>query len=100
MQATKHGITVSNIPSDHTGNAVSCAEHVIHLALSLLRNVAGMKASLDACLIGQPLGQTLFGKRVLIVGGGGIAQALIPRLASCEGDCGLSMPFSHLVVRL
>lgn len=80
--ATRHGIAVSNIPSENTGNAVSCAEHVIHLALSLLRNVAGMKASLNERLIGQPLGQTLFGKRVLIVGCGGIAQALIPRLAA------------------
>lgn len=89
MQAAKHGITVSNIPSDHTGNAVSCAEHVIHLALSLLRNVTGMEASLHDRFIGQPLGQTLFGKRVLIVGAGGIAQALIPRLACYETTSGL-----------
>ncbi|CAI5464968.1 unnamed protein product [Closterium sp. Yama58-4] len=35
--ATARGIRVGRIPSADTGNAVSCAEHAIYLALALLR---------------------------------------------------------------
>lgn len=80
--ARGHGITVSNIPSADTGNAVSCAEHIIHLILSLLRDVHAMRDSLRNRLIGQPLGQTLYMKKVLVVGLGAIGQALLPRLAA------------------
>ena len=34
--ATKSGVWVCKIPSEGTGNAQSCAEHAIYLALSLL----------------------------------------------------------------
>lgn len=37
MQATRHGIWVSNIPSAGMGNALSCAEHIFYLTLALLR---------------------------------------------------------------
>mmetsp|Transcript_5545 Transcript_5545/g.15905 ORF Transcript_5545/g.15905 Transcript_5545/m.15905 type:complete len:365 (+) Transcript_5545:567-1661(+) len=79
--ATRRGIWVSNIKSSGTGNAVSCAEHIIHLTLSLLRNTRGMQQSISDRLIGTPLGQTLFGKRVLVVGLGNITAELLPRLA-------------------
>lgn len=79
MQATRRGIWVSKIRSGGNGNAVSCAEHILHLTLSLLRDLAGMRASLHRRLLGQPLGQTLFGKRVVVVGLGDIALELLPR---------------------
>lgn len=39
-QATRLGIWVSNIPSADTGNALSCAEHIMYLTLALLRRCA------------------------------------------------------------
>ncbi|KAG8389673.1 hypothetical protein BUALT_Bualt01G0003300 [Buddleja alternifolia] len=39
--ATKHGIKVARIPSDATGNAVSCAEMAIYLMLGLLQSYNG-----------------------------------------------------------
>ena len=79
VQATRRGIWVSKIGSRSSGNAASCAEHILHLTLSLLRDVAGMRASLHRRLLGQPLGQTLLGKRVVVVGLGDIALELLPR---------------------
>lgn len=86
-QATRRGIWVSNIKSSGTGNAVSCAEHIIHLTLSLLRNTRGMQQSISDRLIGTPLGQTLFGKRVLVVGLGNITAELLPRHAQRTTCC-------------
>lgn len=39
--ATKHGIRVARIPSNYTGNAISCAEMAIYLMLGLLRKQVG-----------------------------------------------------------
>ena len=89
MQATSKGIHVSNIPSEGTGNALSCAEMAIYLTLACLRSAPSMADSIRHGRVGVPLGQTLYGKRILIVGFGGIAKELIPRCvatASCV-DC-------------
>ena len=81
LQATERGIWVSNIPSDTCANALSCAELAIYLLLGLLRQANEMRRSIQSQTLGWPLGQTLFGKRVLIVGFGGIARELVPRQA-------------------
>ena len=73
---------VSNIPSAGTGNARSCAEHAVFLALALLRNLPECSASIQSRRLGEPCGETLYGKRALVVGYGGIAHELIPRLAA------------------
>lgn len=78
--ASKRGIAVSNIPSDGTGNALSCAEHALFLMLSLLRDMPRCQAAFQKRLLGEPCGETLFGKRVLVLGYGNIARELIPRL--------------------
>ncbi|CAL5221445.1 g3635 [Coccomyxa viridis] len=78
--ATLRGIHVSNIPSEGTGNALSCAEMAVYLTLACLRSAPSMADSIQHCRVGVPLGKTLFGKRVLVVGFGGIAKELIPRL--------------------
>ena len=49
--------------------------------LACLRDANAMAASVRDRRVGVPLGQTLFGKRVLIVGFGNIAAELIPRRA-------------------
>ncbi|CAI5525040.1 unnamed protein product, partial [Closterium sp. Naga37s-1] len=60
--ATARGIRVGRIPSADTGNAVSCAEHAIYLALALLRKQKRMQESIQQRRLGQPIGQTIFGK--------------------------------------
>lgn len=79
MQATERGIWVSNIPSEGTGNALSCAEMAMYLMLACLRSAPVMAKSIAEQRVGVPLGQTLFGKTVLIVGFGGIAKELVVR---------------------
>lgn len=76
---------MSNIPSPGTGNALSCAEMAIYLILACLRSANAMAASLRERRIGEPLGRTLYGASVLVVGFGGIAQELVPRQACCSG---------------
>lgn len=78
--ATELGIWVSNIPSEATGNALSCAEMVIYLMFALLRNTNEMQTSIKQQRLGSPAGQTLYGKTVLVIGFGNIAKELIPRL--------------------
>ncbi|KAK9798534.1 hypothetical protein WJX73_010930 [Symbiochloris irregularis] len=78
--ATERGIWVSNIPSQATGNALACAEMAIYLSLACLRQQHEMAASLQNQRLGVPLGETLFGKTVLVVGFGNIAKELVPRL--------------------
>lgn len=70
---------MSNIPSSGTGNALSCAEHAIYLMLATLRQQNAMRQSIQIRKIGVPVGDTLFGKTVLIIGFGNIAKELIPR---------------------
>ena len=71
---------MSNIPSEGNGNALSCAEMAIFLILACLRSVNAMADSITHGRVGVPLGNTLLGKTVLIVGFGHIAKELVPRL--------------------
>ena len=80
--ASAAGVAVSNIPSSHTPNAVSCAEMALFLALAVLRRAPECAASLASRRLGAPPGRTLAGKRALVVGFGGIARELIPRLVA------------------
>ena len=73
---------MSNIPSASTGNALSCAEHAIYLMLATLRQQKIMEQSIKQERLGVPIGETLFGKTVLIYGFGNIAKELIPRQAA------------------
>ncbi|KAL3641818.1 hypothetical protein CASFOL_012633 [Castilleja foliolosa] len=76
--ATRHGIKVARIPSDDTGNASSCAEMAIYLALALLPNE--IQASVRQKNLGSPIGDTLLGKTVFILGFGNIGAHLAKRL--------------------
>lgn len=80
LQATEHGVMVSNIPSRTTGNALACAEHALLLTLALLRDWNECQATLQARRLGEPCGDTLHGKRVLVLGFGNIAKELVVRL--------------------
>jgi len=78
--ATECGVVVSNISSSSTANAASCAEHALYLMFASLRNITAMADSIHTRKLGVPLGQTLLGKKVLILGYGGIVDELIHRL--------------------
>ncbi|KAK6115524.1 hypothetical protein DH2020_007793 [Rehmannia glutinosa] len=70
--ATKHGIKVARIPSDATGNATSCAEMAIYLMLGLLRKQYEMQVAVRQRKLGDPIGDTLLGKTIFIMGFGNI----------------------------
>lgn len=78
--ATDLGIFVSNIPSKDTGNAESCAEMCIFLALAVLRKINTMAQSIARKHLGVPIGCMLKNSNICIVGFGNIAKALISRL--------------------
>lgn len=78
--ATEKGILVANIPGELCGNAQSCSEHAIFLALSLLRNINRIKDAIQTKRLGFPLGKTLFKSNILIYGFGSIGRELFRRL--------------------
>ncbi|CAM8943963.1 unnamed protein product [Rhodiola kirilowii] len=78
--ATSHGVKVARIPSDITGNAASCAEMAIYLMLGLLRKQNEMKIAVEQKRLGEPIGDTLLGKTVFILGYGNIGIELAKRL--------------------
>jgi phosphoglycerate dehydrogenase-like enzyme len=78
--ASARGIFVCNVPSDSTPNAESTAEHAVLLMLACARRLRSGFASFARGLWGAPLGESLFGKRALIVGYGRIGRALARRL--------------------
>ncbi|KAE8688718.1 D-isomer specific 2-hydroxyacid dehydrogenase family protein isoform 4 [Hibiscus syriacus] len=78
--ATKHGIKVARIPGGATGNAASCAEMAIYLMLGLLRKQNEMQISVKQQMLGEPVGDTLLGKTIFILGFGNIGTELAKRL--------------------
>jgi len=78
--ARSRGIPVANIPAADTGNAVAVAEAAVMHLLLLLRSFPQLQASVRNRIVGQPIGLTLEGTTVTVLGVGAIGQALIPRL--------------------
>ncbi|KAL3513514.1 hypothetical protein ACH5RR_026231 [Cinchona calisaya] len=78
--ASKHGIKVARIPSGATGNAASCSEMAIYLMLGLLRKQNEMQIAVKQKKLGAPVGDTLLGKTVFILGFGNIGIKLAQRL--------------------
>ncbi|XP_073023899.1 uncharacterized protein [Primulina eburnea] len=78
--ATNCGIKVARIPSNATGNATSCAEMAIYLMLGLLRKQYDMQIAVRQKQLGNPVGDTLLGKTVFLMGFGNIGIHLAKRL--------------------
>ncbi|KAF8731707.1 hypothetical protein HU200_015637 [Digitaria exilis] len=78
--ATEHKIKVARIPGSTTGNAVSCAEMAIYLAMGVLRKQKEMDTAVNRKDLGVPVGETLFGKTILILGFGAIGVEVAKRL--------------------
>lgn len=84
IAATRCGIKVARIPGGATGNATSCAEMAIYLMLGLLRKQNEMQISVQQKKLGEPVGETLLGKTVFIMGFGNIGFQLAKRLRPFE----------------
>ena len=80
--ASAVGIYVCNVPSDETPNAESTAEHAVLLMLACARRLHSCFRAFDKGLWGAPLGDSLVGRRALIVGFGRIGRALARRLVA------------------
>ncbi|KAK1288823.1 hypothetical protein QJS10_CPB19g00078 [Acorus calamus] len=78
--ATNHGIRVARIPGDVTGNSTSCAEMAIYLMMGLLRRQKEMDLAVKQKRLGDPIGETLLGKTVFILGFGNIGLDLAKHL--------------------
>ena len=73
-------IWVANVPTGISGNADSVAELGIYIMIGLLRNPCKMTESLSSRKMGEPIGGTLKGRTVGLIGLGGIGRALVKRL--------------------
>ncbi|XP_042504721.1 hydroxypyruvate reductase isoform X2 [Macadamia integrifolia] len=78
--ATRFGIKVARIPGNVSGNAASCAELAIYLMLGLLRKQKEMEIVVKQKRLGEPVGETILGKTVFIMGFGNIGIDLAKRL--------------------
>jgi phosphoglycerate dehydrogenase-like enzyme len=80
--ATELGVWVSRIPGDAGGNADSVAELALLAMLALTRRLDQAREALwNQRWEQRPLGGTLLGSTILIVGLGSIGEALVTRLA-------------------
>lgn len=82
--ATERGVWVARVPSAHTGNAESVAEHAILLMLAIARKAAELPESVRRGVIGEPAGAALAGKTACIIGLGGVGAALARRLQAFD----------------
>lgn len=78
--ARERGIEVRNVPAADTGNAAAVAEIVIFHLLALVRRFPETVASVLGRRLGQPLGSTLAGKTVAVLGTGAIGQRVLELL--------------------
>lgn len=80
--ARKLSIWVANVPTAVSGSADSVAELGIYFLTGLSRNIRGVARSLAEQKMGEPVGRTLSGSTVGIVGLGGVGRALARRLST------------------
>ena len=81
--ARARGIWVASVPSSG-GNADSVAEHAVMLMLALLRRLPEARTSLEARVLGAPMGRMLQSATVCLYGLGAIALSLARRLKAFE----------------
>ena len=82
--AKAYNIKIANVPTDLSGASDSVAELGIYFMLGLLRDFKSMKENLTNRKMGEPLGKTLMGRTVGIVGLGSIGRAVARRLKNFD----------------
>ncbi len=104
--ATELGVWVARVPGDVSGNADSCAEHAVLLLLALARRLDDARGALAGRRYSdRPVGTSLVGATVLVVGLGAIGTAVArrlgpfgPRLLAVRADPSKGAPAGvHLV---
>lgn len=88
--ARERGIPVRNVPAADSGNAGAVAELVIFHLLALLRQFPRAVGSVTGRRVGEPIGSTLAGKRVTVLGTGAIGARVL-RLLDAFGAEGLGV---------
>jgi phosphoglycerate dehydrogenase-like enzyme len=88
--ATERGIPVRNIPAADTGNAVAVAEIAIFHLLALLHRFPAARDSVASRHVGEPIGATLDGKTVTVLGAGAIGARVLG-LLDAFGATGLGV---------
>ncbi|MHB1600580.1 MAG: NAD(P)-dependent oxidoreductase [bacterium] len=78
--ASKKGVLVFNVPTIGTYNAVSVAELSLFFMLALARDYNGCVNSISHGVANQPMGHSISGKKIAVVGLGGIGLELIKML--------------------
>jgi phosphoglycerate dehydrogenase-like enzyme len=82
-RATELGVWVARVPAEDSGNADSVAELAVLLLLALVKRLDEARAALaEDRWMERPLGGTVRGMRVLIVGLGAIGAAVAHRLTA------------------
>jgi phosphoglycerate dehydrogenase-like enzyme len=76
------GIPVRNVPAADSGNAVAVAEAVILHLLALLRQFPRTQVSVRDRRVGEPIGATLEGKTVTVLGRGAIGGRVLSLLGA------------------
>lgn len=82
--ARAHGIPVANIPASSTGNAKAVAELALLHLLAVLRCYQAAGKTLSAGQLGVPVGASLMGKRVVVLGLGAVGTEVVKRLRPFE----------------
>ncbi|MGT2426701.1 NAD(P)-dependent oxidoreductase [Amnibacterium kyonggiense] len=75
------GIPVANIPSTESRNAVGVAELALLMALALIRGLDDARAAIRGRSAQPGPSHSLAGRRILLIGLGGIGAAIAARLA-------------------
>lgn len=88
--AEERGIPVRNVPAADTGNAAAVAEIAIFHLLALLRQFPRAAGSVSARRVGEPIGTTLEGKTVTVLGTGAIGRRVL-ELLDAFGATGLGV---------
>lgn len=84
--ARRLGIPVANLPGDMTGNANSVAELAVFFALALVRRVEAVREDAEMGRYPLLISESVFGRRILIVGLGAVGAAIAVRLVPFQVD--------------
>jgi phosphoglycerate dehydrogenase-like enzyme len=78
--ARELGVPVTNIPAATSGNAAAVGELAVLHLLSLARDMRGAEHNVRHGILGTPVGRSLVGRKVIVLGFGAVGQAAAARL--------------------